>query len=323
MPKYHARIIYNPAAGAFPSGLISEKISDALSVYGWAFDVQESKSSKHVTELAFDAATEGFDAVFVAGGDGTVNLAAAGLIGSKTALGVLPGGTANVLAQELGLSSLHLIRMANLLDAARKLIAGRVQEIDVGFCNERPFLLWAGIGLDGFIIHRIEPRKPWEKQLSVITYASRAVWNIHFWSGVYLQVLSPKEVIEGSFLMAVASNIRLYAGGLAELSPSACLDDGVMDLWLFEGKSPIEAYQRAIDVFTKRHLTSTNFRQIPFHSLIIQSPAPLYTQLDAEPFEDTGPICLRVQPRALKLIVPSTAKKELFMQPPVFRYSEA
>jgi diacylglycerol kinase family enzyme len=310
-------LIYNPTAGSFPSGVISQQIAAAVSDYGWDMEIALSHSGEHVAELAAEAAQLGYTAVFVAGGDGTINLALKGLVGTETALGVLPGGTANVLAQELGLTNLHFLRANKMVDAARRLVEGCIQETDVGYCNGNPFLLWAGIGLDGFIIHRIEPRKPWEKQLSVLHYASKAVWNLHFWSGIQLKIDTGAAQLSGNYLMAVASNIRLYVGGLAELSPSAMLDDGKMDLWMFEGKSPIDAYQRALDLFSKRHLNSEHMICLPFEQAIVQSETTLYTQLDAEPYETEDRIDLCVRARQLRLMVPVNISTKLYKYPPV------
>jgi diacylglycerol kinase (ATP) len=311
-----ALLIYNPTAGAFPSGMIIQKVSRLLIDHDWDLEVIQSRDGPHITQLAQEAARNGLDATFIAGGDGSINLAMAGLIGTETALGVLPAGTSNVLAQELGLIGAHFLRLGKLEEAARKLVTGHVQRVDIGYCNKNPFLLWAGVGLDGFLVHRIEPRKPWEKQLSVLLYTSKAVWNLHFWSGINLEVETDSEIFHGNYLMAVASNIHLYAGGLAELSPSAMMDDGIMDLWLFKGNTPIDSYQRALDLFTKRHVSSENFICVPFRQLVIRSEAPLFTQLDAEPYIGKGEIKLEVAPRNLRLIVPGDVRSDLFGYPP-------
>lgn len=319
--EFKARLIYNPTAGSFPSSVIGQQIKQVVYGYGWELEMKSSESGEHVTQLASEAAQLGYEAVFVAGGDGTVNLALSGLVGTKTALGVLPGGTANVLAQELGLTSLHFLRSNKMVHAARLLVEGCIHETDVGYCNGNPFLLWAGIGLDGFIVHRIEPRKPWEKQLSVLHYTSKAVWNLHLWKGIELEIDAGETHIRGNYLMAVASNIRLYVGGLAELSPSAMLDDGNMDLWLFDGSSPLDTYQRALDLFSKRHLSSDSMTCLTFDQASIQSVARLFTQLDAEPYEARGRIDLNVRSRHLRLMVPAEASTRLYKYPPVVKFS--
>jgi diacylglycerol kinase (ATP) len=317
MLDYRGRLIYNPTAGSFPSGMIGEQVKSLLADYGWDLEICQSERGEHVTRLSADAAEKQFDAVFIAGGDGTINLALEGLMDTETALGILPAGTSNVMAQELGLAGLHLVRATSLVSAARKLMHGSIQKTDVGICNGKPFLMWAGIGLDGFIVHRIEPRKSWEKQLSVLHYASKAVWNAHLWSGVEMEIKTGDQSVKGSYLMAVASNIRLYVGGFAELSPSAMLDDGMMDLWVFEGNSPIDVYQRALDLFSRRHLHSQHTYCLPFKHATIESDTGLYTQLDAEPFSEKNKIELKVNRQSLNLIVPNETKAGLYHLPAV------
>lgn len=309
-------VVYNPTAGGFPSGMLAEKVAEILGEQGWRTRISASQSGQHLVELASQAAQEGLDALFVMGGDGSMNLATKGLIGTDTALGVLPAGTSNVMAQELGLTGFRLFRGKDVEESAEKLACGNVQRVDVGRCNGEPFLLWAGVGLDGFLVHRIEPRRSWEKQFSVIAYISQVVWNINFWNGVCMNVHIADQEIEGEYLLAVASNIRLYMGGLAELSPNACMDDGKMDLWLFKGDNPVDSYQRVLDLASHRHLTSDHFQCIQFDKLSLSADIDLYVQLDAEPFDASEQINIQVDAQALNLLVPIEADKKLFLYEP-------
>ncbi|NOH04598.1 MAG: hypothetical protein HND47_22835 [Chloroflexi bacterium] len=103
-------------------------------------------------------AQEKYDAVFAIGGDGTVGQVASGLVNTETALGVLPAGTTNVWAVEQGQKPFSWLQWWNLRDNARLLANVQPQRVDVGLCNDRPFLLWAGVGLDAQTINKIEPR---------------------------------------------------------------------------------------------------------------------------------------------------------------------
>ena len=98
-----AVIIYNPTAGRFSTRPVIKYPAKELESVGWKVDVAETQSGEHTIELARQAAAENKDAVFAVGGDGTIGNVVNGLIGSQTALGVLPSGTANVWSIELGL----------------------------------------------------------------------------------------------------------------------------------------------------------------------------------------------------------------------------
>jgi diacylglycerol kinase family enzyme len=310
-----ADMIYNPNAGRFPSGILAERAANVLRSYGWSIRLMRTENGGHVTQLARKAAEEGKEALFVVGGDGTINLALRGLAGSATALGVLPGGTANVLAQELGLPGLTWTRWMALEESARRLAEARIREVDIGICGDIPFLMWAGVGLDAFAIHHIEPRPRGEKLFANVAYAASTAWHASFWHGINLKVIADNLHISGHYLLALMSNIHLYAGGLANISPFARLDDGRIDLWLFEGDTLGDTIQRAWDIYAGRHVDSEKVHCTSFNHLILESDTTLYVQVDAEPMPCTTHfIEVKVISKGLRLLVPMETPRELFSQ---------
>ncbi len=272
----------------------------------------QAESGEHITQLARQAADEQMDALFVAGGDGSINQAIIGLVGSETALGVLPAGTANVWAQELGLPGLTWTRWMALEESARRLAKASVRKVDVGMCNQRPFLLWAGVGLDAFIVHHLEPRSRLEKHLAVVHYTASAIWNATLWHGMNLRVEADGKSISGHFLLAVLSNVHLYFGGFAELSDKARLDDGLMDLWLFKGEKLGDTVQFAWDLLSGRHKDSNQVLMVPFRSLRLESDAPMYLQVDGEPAEAGDSLRVEVRREALRVLIPEHTPHLLF-----------
>jgi diacylglycerol kinase family enzyme len=295
-----ADMIYNPNAGRFPSGILAERAADVLRANGWSIRLIRTQDAGHVTQ-------------FVVGGDGTINLAVRGLAGSTTALGVLPGGTANVLAQELGLPGLTWTRWMALEESARRLASATARQVDIGQCAGTPFLMWAGVGLDAFAIHHIEPRPRGEKLFANVAYAASTAYHASLWHGINLKVTADNLQINGHYLLALMSNIHLYAGGLAQISPFAVLDDGVMDLWLFEGDTLGDTIQMAWDLYAGRHVDSHRVRYFPFKHLRLESDSALYVQVDAEPLpNDAHSIEINVIARSLRLLVPNATPRELF-----------
>ena len=309
-----ASLIYNPAAGRFPSRMLIERAAQVLRGQGWDIRLAVTRGGAHITELARQATVQGDVAVFIAGGDGSINHAVRGLLGSETALGVLPAGTANVWGQELGLPGLAWTRWMALEESARRYAGTSVRRMDVGLCNDDPFLLWGGVGLDAFTVHRLEPRSRWEKQFAVAHYAATVVQQARAFGGIDLSVYAADTRLRGRFLLAVASNIHLYAGGIAEISPRACLDDGEMDLWLFSGETLLEALNHAWGLWSGRHLHSEQVRCIPFRELRLHADAPLYVQVDGEPVQGGDEVHLRVLPQALNVLIPPNAPRALFRE---------
>lgn len=298
-------------AGRFPSRLLAERASKVLRDRGWHVELESTQSGEHIQHLAKDAAEAELDAFFMAGGDGSLNYAVSGLVGSRTALGVLPCGTSNVWAQELGLPGLRWTRWLALEESARRLANGKIYTVDVGTCNKRFFLMWAGFGLDAFVVNRIEPRLRWEKNIAVMHYAASVVWHATYWHGMNLMVEADGVQVSGHFLLAVVSNVHLYAGGMANLSPQALLDDGYMDLWLFEGETLGDTVQRAWDLFAGRHIQSDKVKCIPFRNLKLESDTQVYIQLDGEPVQEQGVVHIKVRPKLLNILVPKTTPRPL------------
>lgn len=304
-------VIYNPAAGRIPVSYFIGGVVRALNENGWRVEVAESLNGRHTTQLARLAAQEKYRAVFAIGGDGTVGQAAAGLIGSETALGVLPAGTANVWAKEIGLPAFNLLRLGALRQNARLLAQVEPCVIDVGLCNEQPFMLWAGIGLDAMTVHKLEPRKRFQKYLNVTEYFATTVWSMAIWHGMNLRVRADDKEVEGHFLLAVASNIRHYVGGLAEISPTASINDGQMDLWLFSGSTLADAFRHFFAMRAGRHLSSEMARCVPFRTAVVESDSSFPIQLDGEPMLGASRAVLQVLPRALRVLIPPQACREL------------
>jgi YegS/Rv2252/BmrU family lipid kinase len=304
-------------AGRFPSQPLVERAAKILSANGWDIELLKTHGGDHITKLAKRAAKDRLDAVFVAGGDGSLHKAVAGLLGSDTCLGVLPSGTANVWAQELGLPTLSWTNWVALEQSVKKILNGNVHIMDVGTCQGIPFLLWGGAGFDAFIVHHLEPRTRWQKQFPATQYAANVAWFARTWSGMDLDIRVDGVKLEGTFILALVTNIHLYAGGFAEISPSAKLDDGRMDLWLFSGDSMLETLQHLFDLAAGRHLDSEKTIQIACQEVKIQSNTDVYLQLDGEPIAPSKNVIIAIQPQALKVMVPENPPRSLFMKNPL------
>ncbi len=305
-------LVYNPVAGRYPSRMLTERAAEVLASYGWGVEIETTTGGEHIHSLASQAVEKEKDSLIVVGGDGSLNNALPGLVGTDTALGVLPAGTANVWAQQIGLPGLSWTRWKALEESAHRLARGTIRKMDVGLSNDRYFLLWSGIGIDAFIVHRIEPRKQWEKNFTVVRYAASAVWSASKWQGVNLRVVTDDLSIEGKFMLVEVSNIRLYAGGYATLSPQASLDDGLMELWLFDGESLEEVLQQAWSIWSGKHVKSERVQFRQFEKVSLESDAPIYLQMDGEPEIGSRQVSISVLPRNLNVIIPEGAPDNLF-----------
>jgi len=299
-----AIIIYNPAAGRFSVRPFIKSAVNELESAGWQMDAVETQSGVHTVELAKQAAAEKKEAVFAVGGDGTIGDVVNGLARSETALGVLPAGTANVWSTELGLRPFAWTHPWVLRHNAAILAKAPCHAVDVGLCNEISFMMWAGIGLDALTIQSLEPRIRLEKFFAMPEYAARTIWNAAQWSGLRLRLWTDDHEVEGQFILAVATNIRHYMGGLSNLSPDAYLDDGLFDLWLFSGSNLGDALRHAYDLWRGNHVTSDAARRIAFRNLRVEADAPYWIQTDGELRGSAQVTEISVQSLALKMLMP-------------------
>ncbi|GAB4504387.1 MAG: diacylglycerol kinase family lipid kinase [Anaerolineales bacterium] len=300
-------VIYNPAAGRFPVKPFVGTIERELARADWQVDMVATRSGEHAVQLGRQAAGQGYDAAFAVGGDGTVGQVASGLLGSETALGVLPAGTSNVWARELGLWPFTWLHADRLRQNARLLARAPIHRVDMGQCNEFPFMMWAGLGLDAMAIHAIEPRARLEKFFSVPEYAASVIWKVSQWRGIRLRLWVDGKEVEGHYLLAVANNIRRYMGGHANLSPDAFLNDGLLDLWLFSGDSLADAFRHAYELWRGLHIASGDAMRIPFQTLRVQADAPFFIHMDGEPRQAATQAIITVHKQALKVLMPPKA----------------
>lgn len=147
----HLRLISNPAASG-TTRRTSSAVADLLGRHG-TVDVVETDRRLHATELATAAVVDEVDAVFSLGGDGTANEVLQPLVGTTVALGVLPGGSTNVLVRSLGLPR---DVMAATKVQVERLVAGQQRRLGLGEVNGRYFAFQAGMGFDAGVVRRVE-----------------------------------------------------------------------------------------------------------------------------------------------------------------------
>jgi YegS/Rv2252/BmrU family lipid kinase len=304
-------LIYNPTSGPRDATAEIENVSHYLEHNGCPVEVHTTHGPGDATTLACRAAFEQHvDIVLVAGGDGTLNEAINGLAGSQTALGVLPIGTGNVWAKELGLPAYTLTNPDRLLAAAHLMLHAPVRSIDLGRAGERCFLLWAGIGFDAQVAATLEPRERPTKRLGILPYIVAAVHVSRAFRGERTIVWADGKVIRGHTLLVVVSNAQLY-GGVLRITPNAQLDDGYLDVCIFKGYALPDIALHAIGVFTGRHLRDPKVKFLRARRVQIDAPQPWPVQIDGDHI-GTTPMNFQIVPAALKVLVPPTTPAALF-----------
>jgi YegS/Rv2252/BmrU family lipid kinase len=310
-----ATLIYNPHAGHDDWQRQIDEVAAFWRSQGWQVALQTTQHPGHATELAAAAAAEGRQVVLSAGGDGTLHEIAQGLIGSRCILAPLPAGTTNCLTRDLGLPKSDSGNPHWLLDAARALLAGRVQAVDVGACsNGQHWLLWAGVGIESRIVEFVEPRSALLKRFGIAGYIAKATWPFLTFTGLPARVVVDGQAIAGHFLSVTVCNSRIFAGGLLNLNPRGVLDDGLFEIWALRGRFAPRMALHSLYIARGTHTQRADVVCLQGRHVIIEPAAPQAFHLDGEVSYST-PIVCRVLPGALRLLAPSTAPAGLFALP--------
>lgn len=310
-PGTRAALIYNPRSGTHTVRAALDGALEVFRQHEWRVDIQGTQQAGDVQRLATEARTSGYQVVIAAGGDGSLNEAANALAHSEVALATLPTGTANVWARQIGMPISAPLYGAQLADAARSICTGGIRPIDLGRTNERYFLLWSGAGLDAYVTTKIEPRPPWVKRWGAAGYGLRALWHAVQYRGTAMTIeIDDQAPWRDRALMILISNIQLYAG-IVRPSPEARVDDGWLDVCIFQGTSFAYTARHFISIAVGRSAQNPQLVNLRGRHIRVSARQPVAVHVDAEPIGVT-PIDVQVIPRALRVNVPQAAPTTLF-----------
>ncbi|WP_421707547.1 diacylglycerol/lipid kinase family protein [Algihabitans sp.] len=289
------QVIFNPTAG----GAKRQKYHAVLDrLLRAGVEVDERPTGRRGDAEAFAAELErgACDRLVVAGGDGTINEAINGLGqnragGGTTPLALLPLGTANVLAMEIGLST-------SAARVARAILDGPVQPVTLGEANGRRFTLMAGVGFDAHVVARVS--KGLKRRLGKGAYIYETLRQIgRFDFPVYSIRI---DDVEESAASAVIANARYY-GGRFVIAPEARLETGELQVCLFDTPGRGAALKYAAALFLGLLPRLGDFRIVAGRQIRIQGPTEDPIQGDGDIIAAL-PAEIRVLPDALNLVFP-------------------
>jgi diacylglycerol kinase (ATP) len=276
-----------------------ERAAAALRNAGHNLTIAPTAGPGTAKEIVRGYLDRGADLFLAAGGDGTINEVAEGLVHTQVPLAILPGGTANVLATELGLGS-------NLLRTAERLNEFRPYRISVGHvtceggARERHFLLMAGVGLDAHIVYQVS--------LPLKARTGKLAYWVAGWGMLGRHLAEFQVEIEGGAeqrcSFALVSKVRNYGGDL-EIARNVTLFDDHFEAILFEGRTTLPYLKYLGGVMTNRlagmkGVTITDAKCLKFSAPKDQR---IYVQVDGE-FVGHLPAYVKVVPDALTVLLP-------------------
>ncbi len=307
-----AVIVYNPMAGTLQTERQVAWAAAALHDRGWVVSVRPTQRPGQMHTLAAASVEEGVDAIFAAGGDGTVGAVAGAAAGSGSILGVLPIGTANIWASELGLAG-PMSTASAVHACVEAQLGGAVRAVDMGQGNGRKFLLWAGVGLDAHIVKKIEPRPGWGKRFGALYYYAAGIRAGFDFRGVPMTIRTEQGSASGVNLLVVVANVRRYAGNDRILDPEARVDDGLLEVWWMAGESFWDGLAHLIRYRLGRHREHPQVHKLRGPAAEIELERPMLLQCDGELSGMFTRMHFQVCPGDLRVFVPRHEGSDIFI----------
>jgi YegS/Rv2252/BmrU family lipid kinase len=290
MPLKRITIIANPRAGQKRQAdltaaleLLNRHIPTELVI---------TNHSGHATELARIHGEDPDTLVTTCGGDGTIFEALNGLP-RQGVLGILPGGTANVVARELGIPLFFR-------DAVKTLLSGAVQTLDVGVFDDRKYLMVAGVGYDA---HAAWAVPSWRKRmLGKYAYHLEAFLQFPGYQPPCVTVtVDGRETYEGQF--AMIANMRRYGGDFF-FAQDARYDDGLLDLVLIREVRFWNLVKAAWKAKKREGVPESLAYRLRGREFLVKCRPAIPFQLDGEVFSPITQAVVRVSPRAVRVVMP-------------------
>jgi YegS/Rv2252/BmrU family lipid kinase len=289
-------VVLNPMAGNSTATNVRAALDRHFSADTWAQEIYETTGDEEVSDIVRAALARGCDLVIAAGGDGTVSEVAEALVHSDVPLGIIPVGTANVLARELGLPL--------DLEGACALLAGEhaTNSIDAMQVGDKAFFLHIGVGLDSLMIRDTDRAS--KRRFGRAAY----LWTALKWLIGY----QPRRftiAVDGRRLRPRAAQVLIANGGMLGMppfrwGPHIRPDDGRIDVCVLSARSLSDYLRVAWQVLIGHRRRSPNIRYYSaMRSVVVDADRPLPIQGDGEILGET-PVRVQVISDAVVLVVP-------------------
>jgi diacylglycerol kinase (ATP) len=296
-----ALLIINPEARRQPRRKRLEEGISWLRARGWEVEPRTAHHRGDVERLAAEGAESEVDCVVACGGDGTLHEALNGVVGTKTALALVPTGTVNVWAAEAKLPH-------DPVEALKILEEGERVRIDTGRAGDRAFLLMASVGIDSLVAGRVSSGL--KRRLGTLPYLGLAALEIPNFEGFDAEILLDGERVQTGVVTLVAGNTRSY-GRLLSITPQARADDGLLDVCIYTGSGRLRFLQSLLKTAARRHLQDSSVIYYQAREIDVRTQTRWPVQLDGEVVAST-PIRLSCVPASLTVVVPAGLRTPLW-----------
>jgi diacylglycerol kinase (ATP) len=287
-------VIINPASGK--DRPVLSVLNDVFRAGRVDWEVSVTKGAGDARRLAADAARSGVSAVAVYGGDGTVTEVAAGLAGSNVPLALLPGGTANAIAQALGIP-------LDLAVATRSAFGpeSTIRAVDMGQAGEQHFLIAVGIGIPGAIAEGADREA--KDRLGMIAYAWSTLEALRNSPVADYHIVVDGRRIDTRGVMCLIANSGNFGVPMLKLTSSIDMADGLLDV-MVAYCADLRSLLSIAESIAFRDSTVAHFEHWQGRVISVEADPPQEIQADGEVLQPR-PLTVRVLPSAVQFLVPA------------------
>lgn len=303
--KKRITFIINPISGTTAKGDLPNVIQSHIDHSHYDVEILFTQYAGHAPILTADCVQKGVDVVVAVGGDGTVNEVARSLVGSQTALAIIPCGSGNGLARHLQIP-LDPVAAINIIN--RDL----VHCLDYGKINGEAFFCTCGVGFDAFISMKFAE----SKRRGLATYVEKTLKDgLNYKPATYtIEYEVPSEsagqtVIRHEAFLIACANASQY-GNNAYIAPFASMKDGLLDVIIIKPFSTIEAPVVALQLFNKRLHTNSHVKTFRANRIKVTRDEEGPAHYDGDAFVTGKDIVIELVPKQFNVIVNPDAHKK-------------
>ncbi|MDH6354034.1 diacylglycerol kinase (ATP) [Dysgonomonas sp. PH5-45] len=292
--------IINPVSGTSSKHSLPHHLAEELDAHRFELHIFITGYAGHGSEIAQLAIDNNVDYVIAAGGDGTVNEVARTLIGSDTALAIIPLGSGNGLARDLHIplnpkAAIQIIKEEN------------VNAIDYGIANDHIFFCTCGMGFDAMVSQKAAN----EKKRGSIMYLKTMLESFFQLKPQEYEIICAEGTLKDKAFVVTCANASQY-GYNAYIAPNADIQDGLMNIAILKPLNILDVPQTTLQLFSKNMDNNNKLIEILTNEVTIKREKEGVIHVDGDPVETSKDIHVRIIPKGLKVLTPTNVTNSKF-----------
>lgn len=296
MVKEKVCLIINPVSGTESKKNIPEEVAAAIDQNKQDLIIRVTGYPEHATEITRQAVKEKFKYVIAAGGDGTVNEIARELINTDITLGILPLGSGNGLARDLGIP-------IDIEKALEIILNANTRTIDCGIANEQVFFCTCGFGFDAFVSGKFAE----DKRRGPLGYVRNVLESVVDFKAEEYEITYDEGTFKDKAFILTCANTSQY-GNEAYIAPNASMDDGKMNVSILKPLNALEIPQTTIQLFTKNIDKNSKMTTLLTRKIHIKRESPGLIHIDGEPVFTDRDVTISIVHKGLKVFAPTASE---------------